>query len=74
MAFFSHGSPFFLTMAARRANMMRSKLTFVGQLCMQDLQTRQLNSISTTSVIVQRETAFHDCFGYGNFAPGHAGL
>ena len=44
--FFSQGKPFFRTKAARSASMIRSKLTLVGQLVMQDLQTRQLNSIS----------------------------
>src|SRR5689334_6330042 len=47
--FFSQGRPFRRTSAALRLSAILSKLTLVGQFVMQDLQTRQLKTISETS-------------------------
>ena len=45
MVFLSQGRPFFRTSAARKARIIRSKFTLVGQFVMHDLQTRQLKSM-----------------------------
>ena len=61
-----------LTMAARSASMMRSKFTFVGQFCMQDLQTTSEEHGNNFRIVNIKLP--EDCFRNGYLPTRHACL